>query len=333
MYLRHSTNNALWRWRCEMDKFDAVFQQLGELKQDYSEISELRSQIQALKSENKALKESIRILSRKRREDRLIIEKWQAKLRKYSIPTEKKSTATIVKSEPSSEPQSDETRLSSSPPRTQRSAGGQSNRGITVRTKSSESRSQNNDENVDLVYSVKMEPSSQYPQEFAEPQPPSSQVNSQIRSSQTTEEPYVKLSSLLQRDWHPSEFIVNPEFNKDGENYAFHSKVLGKEKRACLHGRGCQSCENFYKLTGYAVQSSKNLPASRHRELWSKQETPPGFWRSDFANTAQESLEQKQMAEQTSREGLKRLHEAVASGQFLFRDLELREAAKNKFIR
>ena len=162
------------------------------------------------------------------------------------------------------------------------------------------------------------------------------------------------------RQWHPSDFIVNPDFN-DNLPYAYRETVRGA-KRQCEHGVDCRDCTEvwlhmtsniskrliqFYKAAGPGLQpagpqwsSAANKEndgvratinmVSRHRNRWQRQVSPPGFWRSEFPNTQEAEEDKKQMKQYRDTEAKKRLAEAMKGGKWLFRDPALRKRAEEQ---
>ncbi|KAK9447285.1 uncharacterized protein V1518DRAFT_421830 [Limtongia smithiae] len=155
-----------------------------------------------------------------------------------------------------------------------------------------------------------------------------------------------------EREWTLEDFIVNPNYN-EALDYAYDEVVRGHDKRACLPGRQCGKCKEFYSTAGpipplpsgpvwntettmvddpqgddnHNTINSMVAQVSRHRSAWQRPRSPVGFWRSDFPTT-QEDREDKEEAARRYREMVnERLHEARRNGQFLFADPSFRPSA------
>lgn len=150
------------------------------------------------------------------------------------------------------------------------------------------------------------------------------------------------------REWIIEDFKVNPEKN-DNSKYAYHVVVRGA-KRRCIHGKTCKDCDKFYKSMGdlsnidkgprwnNAAQADEDefeivKTTSRHRDLWDKPESPPGFGQFDFPSTL-ERLKHKERAQQMKqRMAYERLHSTLNDKRWLFKDASFNEAvSKGKFI-
>jgi hypothetical protein len=134
------------------------------------------------------------------------------------------------------------------------------------------------------------------------------------------------------RDWIIEDFKVNPKKN-DNTDYAYHV-VLRGASRKCVHGKTCQDCDRFYKSMG-DLQTEATGPrwnddmdtegsdivktTSRHRDLWEKPESPPGFGQFDFPAT-QERKEHKQKAQMMKKRiAYERLYSALKDQRWIFK--------------
>jgi hypothetical protein len=134
------------------------------------------------------------------------------------------------------------------------------------------------------------------------------------------------------RDWIIEDFRVNPKKN-DNTNYAYHV-VLRGAPRKCVHGKTCQDCDKFYKSMG-DLRTAATGPrwnddvdtegfdivktTSRHRDLWDKPESPPGFGQFDFPAT-QERKEHKQKAQMMKKRiAYERLYSALNDQRWIFK--------------
>lgn len=144
------------------------------------------------------------------------------------------------------------------------------------------------------------------------------------------------------RDWILEDFKVNPAMN-DNVPYAYHVVVRGA-KRRCIHGTTCQDCDNFYRSMGDIKTANVGpkwndnndaLPfevvkmVSRHRDLWDKVDSPPGFGQFDFPST-QERIKNKEEARvMKKRMAYERLYSALHDKRWLFKNEELNKCVND----
>lgn len=124
------------------------------------------------------------------------------------------------------------------------------------------------------------------------------------------------LENLLNRDWHPADFKLDP--NQDAGNGLGVERY--KQRRKYLHGTGCSNCSKFYDVAGIDEAMQQG---SKHRVMLDKQQTPPGYWDMDFPSSSQQIAQNLTMHEHLVTEGRKRLLEAVNGGRYVFKDSEL----------
>lgn len=134
------------------------------------------------------------------------------------------------------------------------------------------------------------------------------------------------IDEVMNKDWHPSEFKLNTNYSENVKlrNLEFLNTLKHKETRRCMHGTNCKDCEAFYKLLNIdgAAQTG-----SRHRYFLPEQESPVGYWRTEFPSSA--SREADNLGNQNLKysEGKSRLAEALVGGKYVFRDPELQKKA------
>lgn len=148
------------------------------------------------------------------------------------------------------------------------------------------------------------------------------------------------------REWIYEDFKIDPSKN-DNYDYAYDAVLRGAERR-CQHGKSCKNCENFYKIAkgdqikpGFAgpqwnAESSKlngnqNIisKSSRHRTIWDREASPPGFGDFDFPNTQQQKENKEKSLKIRRNKAYKRLFSALNNGKYLFKDNAYNEALKN----
>lgn len=149
------------------------------------------------------------------------------------------------------------------------------------------------------------------------------------------------LEDIMSRDWHPNDFVPNKKRNGD-LGYVYQETVRGKN-RQCIHGTECSKCQAFYDIAGTGIEpaapqwsttganpsEAKTVAkTSRHRDRWSKADTPPNFWQSDFPSTQQQQEDKKEFQKYRNELAMKRLYEALHDGQWMFRDPQLRQWAQ-----
>uniref|UniRef100_A0A060TB93 ARAD1D26114p n=1 Tax=Blastobotrys adeninivorans TaxID=409370 RepID=A0A060TB93_BLAAD len=149
------------------------------------------------------------------------------------------------------------------------------------------------------------------------------------------------LEDIMSRDWHPNDFVPNKKCNGD-LGYVYQETVRGKN-RQCIHGTECSKCQAFYDIAGTGIEpaapqwsATTTTPSeaktvaknSRHRDRWTKADTPPNFWQSDFPSTQQQHEDKKEFQKYRNNLAMKRLYEAIHDGQWVFRDPQLRQWAQ-----
>lgn len=267
-----------------MNQLDEAVRLIEQAQKEFqnADSEQLHKRIKQLESENKALRQTVEILQSKRSQDRERVRQWESAF-SQSESSRKHRKMTQIPSDPvtqlASEPQTEQDQqLPGLPP---------SSQPIVTASLALNSDDLLSDEPLD---------------------------DSILQSSPTEADP---LKAISNREWHPSDFIVNPNYGK-----AYTEVVRGKQ-RQCLHGNDCEDCAKFYAILGERGNALIQK-ASRHREDWRRQETPPGFWRSDFVDTQNQVQEKSDLAIKRATEANRRLEEALVSGQYLFRDRALR---------
>lgn len=151
------------------------------------------------------------------------------------------------------------------------------------------------------------------------------------------------------REWYYEDFKINPSKNQNLD-YAYEV-VLRGNSRKCVHGSTCKDCENFYKMakgdqirpiqmgidwnseTRRENQNKKpNLIAttSRHRSIWGRVESPPGFRDFDFPDTQQQLKNKEKSNKLRLKKAYERLFSAINGGKYMFRDEKFNIAVREK---
>lgn len=276
----------------------------AETKQN--QLAALSKKVSQLESENRALKRTVAVLQEKRKQDRDRVRQWENAFSQSqeALPAPKHSRTNWSPSDVI-------TQLASEPVTSQTAA---SQVGASQLPMSSQPI---------ISASLPLE-SDDVPSDIAIDDLNGIISSSPVDTHSAAVEPAADvpddpaLKALLNRDWHPSDFIVNPDHGRA------YTEVVRGNKRQCLHGRDCEDCAKFYDMLGERGAAAIQK-ASRHREEWTRQETPPGFWRSDFVDTQQHAKEKGDLAAKRAVEANHRLEEALNGGKYLFRDRALRE--------
>ncbi|PRT54159.1 DNA endonuclease ctp1 [Wickerhamiella sorbophila] len=269
-----------------MNQLDEAVRLIAQAKKELCEADpeHLRKRIRQLESENHALRQTVKILSDKRSQDRERVRQWETAFSQSESAKKHQKTTQLPSdslTQLASEPQAeqDDPKLPDLPP---------SSQPIVTASLPLNSDDVLSDEPLD---------------------------DSILESSPTEDDP---LKHIIAREWHPSDFVVNPNYGKA------YTEVVRGNQRQCLHGNDCEDCAKFYALLGNGGNALIQM-ASRHREDWRRQETPPGFWRSEFVDTQHQAQEKSDLATKRAVEANRRLEEALVNGQYLFRDRALRE--------
>lgn len=165
-----------------------------------------------------------------------------------------------------------------------------------------------------------------------------------IKKAKTSTTLDLSINPIRNRPWIPEDFKINPAKNGDLD-FAYHS-VLRGENRQCVHGKSCKDCENFYRVaqgdkipksnTGlrWNAQSpvTQNIIAktSRHRTIWDRVESPPGFGDFDFPDTQQQKKNREKSDKIRDKKAYERLYSAINNGRFMFRNKTFNEALQSK---
>lgn len=147
------------------------------------------------------------------------------------------------------------------------------------------------------------------------------------------------IESIRNRKWHPGDFVMNPEFESSVESHG---------RNSCVHGTNCENCSAFYEMAGQGIQPSgpkwnpqstvksvlkpKDIMqrGSRHRSVWQRPPSPPGFWRSEFPTTQENENERQKMQQMRDKTSRDRLQEALTGGKWLFRDAGIQKYIKEQ---
>ncbi|CCH46554.1 Muscle M-line assembly protein unc-89 [Wickerhamomyces ciferrii] len=154
-------------------------------------------------------------------------------------------------------------------------------------------------------------------------------------------------------DWIIEDFKINPAKNGDVD-FAFH-EVLRGDKRQCAHGSTCKDCEKFYKnaqgdnpqakigstKSGLKWNDESNYytkpdnlvsKTSRHRTIFDRVPSPPGFGDFDFPSTQEQKKNREKSDAIRRKKAYERLFSAIKQGKFMFRDPRFNEAIeKNNY--
>lgn len=148
------------------------------------------------------------------------------------------------------------------------------------------------------------------------------------------------------REWIYEDFKIDPTKN-DNIDYAYEAVIRG-EKRKCQHGVSCKECENFYKAAKgdlikpnfvgpqWNANSSKSnqekrdiiSKSSRHRMIWDREASPPGFGDFDFPDTQQQMKNKEKSLIIRRKKAYERLYSALNNGKFMFKDERYNEVFK-----
>jgi hypothetical protein len=136
------------------------------------------------------------------------------------------------------------------------------------------------------------------------------------------------------RNWAIEDFKVNPSKNQN-VTHAYHVVLRGKS-RSCVHGKTCKDCERFYEMAGDLPNFEEWGPqwnddksdrkfdivskTSRHKELWERPESPPGFGDFDFPTTQEQVELNKKSDLMIRRTAYERLFSALHDKKYIFRD-------------
>lgn len=137
-------------------------------------------------------------------------------------------------------------------------------------------------------------------------------------------------------NWAIEDFKVNPAKNQN-ITYAYHIVLRGKD-RSCIHGTTCDDCEKFYRMAGELPNFEaigpqwNNEPVkkfdivsktSRHKDLWERPESPPGFGDFDIPTTQEQKELNKKSDLMIRRTAYERLFSALNDKKYIFRDENL----------
>ena len=167
------------------------------------------------------------------------------------------------------------------------------------------------------------------------------------------------------KELQASDFVINAD-KAYGRNYAHHEVIRKHDERKCLPGclqPCCAGLKGFLEKAGMPVTVS-NAPkwrsspdaspsspqcdnkeerdssvdkarefvnkVSRHRNLFERNNSPPGFWNSEFPSTQEVEERRKQAMESERRRVAEMKKEATkGNGRYLFRDEVRRKGAIN----
>lgn len=151
-----------------------------------------------------------------------------------------------------------------------------------------------------------------------------------LASPATASSPLVSLATnpLTLAPWIPEDFAPNPRLNSAIPHaYSF---VLRGSARRCVHGTSCTECEHFYTLAGtppantapaWDASTGASVVATtlRHREVWRRPPSPPGFNNPAMASPAELASAREEAATRAHATALARLTAALNRDRYVFR--------------
>lgn len=151
----------------------------------------------------------------------------------------------------------------------------------------------------------------------------------------------------MTNQWELSDFVPNLEHGS-GVSHAFNEPLRGgPTKKSCVHGTNCPDCLDFLTLAGPGYVAPSHVPdwnsetsrvskltapsmgpgaAGKHKSIYRRSSTPPGFWNSGFPSTQETKRNNEEARKKVESEVRERAKESVQwNGRYRFKDERVRK--------